>query len=395
MKKSIRFFFISLLLYQVSNWLQNTTLNFYVYSKTESTLSVGVVQFLQYSPLLFLPFFGGILIDKFDKYKMLIFTQFSLMILSFLLYLFAIGSTNNVMLSIFFAVMFIGILKAFDIPLRQAIIAHLVSTDKLKSAISIYSTIVNFSRFMGPFLFGMITYIFSIELGFLISALLLFLNVYFLISLKEHIQYTGQSRVHNNSIFSAISFISERKDVRNIFIFVLVMGIFGWYFYILLPEYVYKILHLSPSVYGYLTSLSGIGSIFGAFLPVILKDVHTYFLMRLGVLVYALGISLWFLSIYFYPLLGLGTFLNGYGLSLFYTSANAEVQLATQKHIKGRVLSLYTSIFIGSQPLSFIIGAFLNRYLGMQITLLLAILACITLYIFIRENTKDTPFQAP
>lgn len=392
MRKSTALFFVSLFLYQASNWLQNTTLNFYVYSKAGSTLSVGIVQFLQYLPLLFLPIFGGILIDKFDKYRMLLFTQFTLMTLSFLLYSVAKDDINSTLLNVFCVVVPMGILKTLDIPLRQTVMAHLVSTDKLRNATSFYSTIVNFSRFIGPFLFGITVSIFSVRSGFLISALLLIPNVFLLSLLKEHIKSGGKTPTSGN-VFSAISFLLQRKDVRNIFVFVFTVGIFGWFFYVLLPEYIYKILNLPPSAYGYLTSLSGVGSVLGSLLPLALKNVYAYTLMKLGILLYAFGTSLWFASLYFYPLLGLGIFLNGFGLSLFYACANAQVQIASPRHIKGRILSLYTSIFIGSQPLSFMIGALIHRYLGIWMTLLCVILVCITLFVFMRRKSPiGTPF---
>ena len=373
-------------MYQVSNWLQNTALNFYVYSKTGSTLSVGVVQFLQYSPLLFLPFFGGILIDKFDKYKLLLFTQFTLMILAFLLYLIAKNNTN-LLINLLFVIVPMGILKTFDIPLRQTFIAYLVSTDKLRSAISMYSTIVNLSRFIGPFLFGIIVHIFSLEASFLASALLLIPNMFFLSLLKIYIQNIQNNNKTSNfdTVFDAVNLVLKNKNMKSILISVLVIGIFGWFFYILLPEYTCKILNLSPSAYGYLTALSGIGSILGSLLPLVLKDVYT--LMKFGIFAYALGISLWFASIYFYLILGLGIFLNGFGLSLFYACANVQIQAASPRHIKGRVLALYTSVFIGSQPLSFMVGVLLHKYLGIWITLLSVILVCAILFAFVKEES--------
>jgi MFS family permease len=156
MNKNIAFFFLSLSFYQTGNWLQNTALNFSVYSSTGSTLKVGIVQFLQYAPFLFLPLIGGTLIDRLNKYMMLMFTQFTLMILSFFLYLATKNGINSVHLEVLYIVVLMGILKTFDIPLRQTVMAHLVDKDKLRNATSIYSTIVNLSRFLGPFLFGVV-----------------------------------------------------------------------------------------------------------------------------------------------------------------------------------------------------------------------------------------------
>ncbi len=384
MHRAVTLFFISLSLYQTSNWLQNTALNFYIYSKAESTLKVGVVQFLQYAPLMFLPFLGGTLIDRLDKYRMFIFTQFTLMILSFVLYLITKDDTESVLFNILCVVIPMGIMKMLDIPLRQTIMAHLVNDkDKLRNATSFYSTIVNFSRFLGPFLFGAVVTFSSAELGFLLSAILLIVNVFLLSFLKKYVRRSNTPSTYS-ALYTAI-FLIQNGDLRNIFVLALIVGLFGWFFYVLLPEYTYKILNLPPHTYGYLTSLAGVGSVLGSLSLLVLKDLRIYTLTRLGILLYALGISLWFASTHFYPLLGLATFLNGFGLSMFYTCANAQVQVSSPMQMKGKILSLYTSIFIGSQPLSFMLGALLDKYLNVWVALLCVLLVFIILALFIKE----------
>lgn len=135
---------------------------------------------------MFLPFLGGTLIDRLDKYRMFIFTQFTLMILSFVLYLITKDDTESVLFNILCVVIPMGIMKMLDIPLRQTIMAHLVNDkDKLRNATSFYSTIVNFSRFLGPFLFGAVVTFSSAELGFLLSAILLIVNVFLLSFFKK------------------------------------------------------------------------------------------------------------------------------------------------------------------------------------------------------------------
>lgn len=384
MNKNIAFFFLSLSFYQTGNWLQNTALNFSVYSSTGSTLKVGIVQFLQYAPLLFLPLIGGTLIDRLNKYMMLMFTQFTLMILSFFLYLATKNGINSVHLEVLYIVVLMGILKTFDIPLRQTVMAHLVDKDKLRNATSIYSTIVNLSRFLGPFLFGVVVSFSSVHFSFLLSALLMTASVLVLFFLRYDFQKEGKTYVVDNFL-NVIDFLFQNEGIRNIFLLTSIAGVFGWFFYVLLPEYTYNILKLPSYAYGYLTSFAGIGSVAGSLSLLVIRKLSIFMLMRVGILTYTFGTLLWFAALYFYPLLGLGIFLNGYGLSLFYACANAYVQLFSPLNIKGRLLSLYTSIFIGTQPLSFILGGLLESYLGIWRTLLFVISAYITIIFFIRR----------
>ena len=381
---SILLFYFGLVNYHVSNWLQNTAINWWAYRITGNSASVGAVQFLQYLPLLILFLWGGLLIDRTNKVLLLIFTQTFLFTFSILLFLLALLNSDSFLL-LSTAVFIMGIFKAIDIPLRQTLLANLIKGEALRGGVAVNALIVNGSRFIGPFLFGLISQMWSFPSTILASSLLIAINL----SVIPFIRFETSSGRKIGGFADGFSFIRSNKGLRSIFLLVSMVGILGWSFHTILPEYSVEVLDLPESSYGYIASFSGIGSLVGSIVVLLIKRISLNKFILISLLFNSLGLSIWFFSDLadvrsYIPLL-FSIFLIGFSLSLFYTSANATVQILTPDFIRGRVLSAYTSIFVGFQPVGHFIIGWTAYILGLRGSLyVMVFLSLLTLLMWIR-----------
>src|SRR5689334_22182348 len=134
-------------------WMQSVAQGYLVYQLTGSTFMLGVVGFAQSIPFLFLALFGGMLADRFERRRLMVWTQTGLMLLAFLLAFLTLTGIVTVWQVLAIALAN-GVVNAFNVPVRQSIISDLVDKEHLANAIAMNSTQVQLSRTLGPALAG-------------------------------------------------------------------------------------------------------------------------------------------------------------------------------------------------------------------------------------------------
>ncbi|MEP7081584.1 MAG: MFS transporter [Chloroflexota bacterium] len=346
----------------IGTWMQQVSLPWLVLALGGTPIQLGLVAVLQFGPSLALAPFGGVLADRIDKRKALIGTQIAASVQA--LVLFVLTATGVVQIPMVYAMAFvIGLINAVDMPVRQALSAELVPRHLLANAIALNSMAFNSARVVGPALAGVIIALGSALTGSDIAGVAMNLGINtvtyagvltaLLRMNPREIRRPKQPDRHPPVLHSLAE--GMRYAVRTplvLWSLVLLGGIaaFGFNFQILLPLFSTEVLKLRADGYGLLYAGMGVGALAGSLTLAFMRQRRAITLMLGGGVVFALllvGIGLsrevWIAG----PLV----LLSGYFSMLMINTINATVQANVTDALRGRVMSLYVTVFAGSAPL--------------------------------------------
>jgi MFS family permease len=346
----------------IGTWMQQVSLPWLVLALGGSPIQLGFVAVLQFGPAMILAPFGGVLADRIDKRHALMATQAAAA--GQALVLFALTATGVVEIwMVFVMALWLGLVNAVDMPLRQALAADLVPRNLLANAIALNSMAFNSARIVGPALAGVIIAIGTAATGSATAGVAVNLAVNtvtysgVLIGLlrmnPREIRRPERPERHPpvlHSLREGVAYAVRTPMV--LWCLVLLGGIaaFGFNFQILLPLFATQVLGLEADGYGLLFAALGIGSLSGSLTLAFMHQRRSIPLMLGGGTAFALilvGISLargvWMAA----PLIVAA----GYTSMLMINTINATVQANVPDALRGRVMSFYVTVFAGSAPL--------------------------------------------
>ena len=262
--ENFRLFFGGQSISLIGTWVQQTALSWLIYDITGSKLLLGLVAALGSLPMLLLSAFGGAIADKYPKRKILIFTQTSAMINAFILAFLVFFNLIQVWHIMIIAAIS-GIILSVDMPVRQAFYIDIVGKDDLMNAIALNSSIVNLARIVGPAIAGIIMLKCGVAWRFILNALSFIAVLYALFKLK--LLSTGIKKKTESILeytISGFTYVKNNKQIFNLMILMLVMGIFGSSCSILMPAIAKDIFSLGEKGYSLLLSANGAGALLGA-----------------------------------------------------------------------------------------------------------------------------------
>jgi len=346
----------------IGTWMQQVSLPWLVLALGGTPIQLGLVAVLQFGPSLALAPFGGVLADRIDKRKALIGTQIAAS--GQALVLFLLTATGVVQIPMVYAMAFaLGLINAVDMPVRQALAAELVPRHLLANAIALNSMAFNSARIVGPALAGVIIALGTALTGSDITGVAMNLGINTvtyagvltaLLRMNPHqIRRPKQPDRHPpvlHSLAEGVAYAVRTPLV--LWCLVLLGGIaaFGFNFQILLPLFSTEVLHLGAVGYGLLYAGMGVGALAGSLTLAFMRQRRAIALMLGGGVIFALllvGLALsrdvWIAA----PLV----LLSGYFSMLMINTINATVQANVTDALRGRVMSLYVTVFAGSAPL--------------------------------------------
>ena len=350
-------------------WMQNVAQAWLMHRLTGSALMLGLLGAAQFLPVLFLSLPAGVLIDRVDKRKLILGTQIvALLQATLLALLVAFGSiTPHVLLLLAFC---LGAVSAFDLPARQSFVIELVGREDLSNAIALNSAAFNAARVVGPAVAGAVLASFGEAACFGANAVSYLAVVLALASLRtagdeRRARQPLRERLREGraELAEGIRYGRGHAEIRNLLLILGVTTSLGFQYTTLLPIYAREILHVGEAGYGGLLSAFGLGSLLSALLMTRPHEPHELRRnLRIGLVVSGLAL-LGFAGSRIYALTAAFGFVAGFGLILFVASLNTLVQLTTEDRFRGRVMSLYTFLFIGTAPFgSFALGALAERF---------------------------------
>jgi MFS family permease len=331
-------------------WMQNVAQGWLVYQLSRSEFTLGMVGFASAIPALLISPWGGVLVDRFSKRKLMVMTQIGAMSLALILSLLTFVGWIQVWHIVLMAVC-LGAINAIDGPARQAFVVEMVGREDLPNAIALNSITFNIGRVLGPAIGGALLVSLGAAWCFLVNGLS-FLAVIASLLAMALLPHTAQ--LHHTSpwqeLKSGLSYVRDQPTIRALLLLSLILSLFGIAYVALLPAVVDKMLNRGAATYSTLNTAIGIGAMTSVLLL-------TNYGERVG-----RGRWLSFLALFFPLMLGIFAFTRNYQLAILlaallgagfigeYVLLNTLLQTQIQDVMRGRVLSLYTLTFFGFTP---------------------------------------------
>ena len=356
----------------VGTWMQQIAMSWLVYQMTQSSLQLGVVLFAGQVPALFLAPVAGVLVDRWNRHRVLLLTQTLAMMQALLLALLTwtgrIDVGQLVLLSLF-----LGVVNTFDMTTRQAFLSEMVTRRvDLGNAIALNSSMVNGSRLIGPTLAGIILAQTSADVCFLLNGLSYLAVLLALLAMRLERPRRERPTVPLwQGLREGFAYVSGFAPIRTLLLLLGLSSLAGTSYTVLLPEFTVRRLGGDAHMLAFLTAASGLGALTGALLLAWRKSVlglgrwilTALTLLGLGLLALA-GVADFMLAV-------LALFTVGLGMLVEMAASNTLLQTIVAEDKRGRVMSFYTLAFLGMAPLGSLLTAVLSACLGLPLTFLI------------------------
>lgn len=383
--RNYRLFFFGQCISVTGTWIQQVAINWLVYSLTKSALLMGIIMFAGSIPSLFLSPLAGVVVDRVNKYHVLIMLQTLFMIEALMLAILTITGIIQVWQIVLLSIL-IGITNAFDMPLRQSFVIHLIdNTEDLGNAISLNSSSMNLALLIGPAIAGTLIAMFGEGICFLINSLSYMAVITALFAMKIKLLPIYESDGTNifQEFKEGLKYVSGSLPMRNIIIYLATVSLVGMSYIILMPIFAKEILNGNAQTLGFLLSTVGIGALAGA---LYLAGKKTVLGLEKWICIASSTLGLGLIGLAFadkFLIALILLFFIGFGMVVVIATCNTLVQNIVDDDKRGRVMSLYTMAFMGTTPIGSLIGGIIAHKIGVPHTFLLAgIIMLIAAFVF-------------
>jgi len=357
-------------------WAQRVAQDWLVLTLSHNSgTALGITTALQFLPMLLFGLYGGVLADRHDKRRILIGTQVSQGILALVLGLLSVTGHAELW-HVYALASGLGLVTALDTPTRQAFVSELVGPAELPNAVGLNSATFNSARILGPAVAGVA--ISSVGTGwvFLGNAVSYLAVLAGLLMMRSSELFVSARQPRTpGQLVEGVRYVRSRPRMLVPILLVFMIGTFGLNFQITLSLIAKGTFHTGAGSFGLLTSALAVGSLLGALGSARrpgLPRLRTMLVAALafGVLELACGFAptFWTLALLLVP--------TGAAVLTFTTTANAIVQLGAEPQVRGRVMALYLTVFIGGTPIGAPLIGVLAEYAGPRSSLWLGGVVC-------------------
>lgn len=376
--RNYRLFYLGQFISLIGTWMQQIAVSWLVYRMTNSVFLLGMVGFISQFPTFLISPFAGVWSDRVNKYRILIWTQILSMIQALTLAALVLSGRITVWQIILLSLL-LGCINAFDVPARQAFIIEMINDRKdLGNAIALNSAMFNGTRFIGPFIAGILIAAVGEGICFLINGLSYIAVIAALLAMQ--IVYV-KKEIYKASLFEefrdGFEYVFGNPKMRSILLLMALTSIMGVPFIVLMPAFAKDILHGGPHTLGFLMSSLGAGALLGAFY--LASRVNVKGLRKnipLAVCVFGLGLIGMSLSRFLWIALLL-TFLVGFGMMIQIASSNTWLQTNVDDDKRGRMISFFAVSFLGMAPFGSLLAGSIAGSMGVGLTLFIGGICCI------------------
>jgi MFS family permease len=349
--------------------MTNVAISWLVYRMTGSPFLLGVVAFSSQIPSFVLAPIAGVLIDRWDKRKLIMGAQVMAMAQALALALLTFTGIIQIW-HIIILRLFQGLVNALDIPARQAFIVDMVEDkNDLGNAIALNSSMFNGARMIGPAIAGVIIALIGEWLCFFLDSLSYLAIIFALISMNfMPKQSQDNKKPLSHGLREGASYAFGFEPIRAILLIVALLSIFGYPYLVLMPVFAKDILAGGPHALGFLMGATGLGAVAGAIFMASRKTVVGLGkVMVFSISAFGIGIVLFSLSRNLYLSIALLLF-TGFGMMVQMASANTLLQTIVDDDKRGRVMSFYAMSFMGLAPFGSLLAGSLASKLGAPTT---------------------------
>lgn len=346
-----RIWFAGALISNVGTWMQRTAQDWFVLTELtdNDAAAVGVTMALQFGPALLIGPVAGVIADRMPGRRLLALTQLAQAVLALALGLIIVLGVAQLWM-VYLLALGLGVATAFDAPARQTFVGELVGTADLPNAVALNSASFNTARLIGPAVAGLLTVLVGAGWVILLNVLTFGAMLATLALLRaDQLHPMSKAGRGRGQLRAGIRYVARRADLVVVFTMVFLVGTFGFNFAIFSATMARVEFGRDAADFGLLSSILAIGSVTGALLSARRERP------RLRVIVLAsLGFAGSMVVAALMPtfeLFAVALIAVGYFALTMITSANAYVQTTTRASIRGRVMALYLTIFMGGTPI--------------------------------------------
>jgi MFS family permease len=374
--RNFRLFYSGQLISLVGTWMQAVAQDWLVLELTNDPLALGVVAAAQFVPVMILGLFGGLAADVVPKRLGLMVTQGSACILALILGVLVLNGHVQVW-QVMAMAFCLGIVNAFDMPIRQSFVVEMVSRDDVASAVALNSAAFNAARVVGPAIAGLLIGFIGIAPLFLLNSAsyLVVIAGYLLMDVRQlhtpiprHLDRSVRGIV--DPLVEGLRYVRATPVILLCIALIGVVSLFALNFPVFGPLVARDVLHGGAETYGFLMASAGAGSLVSA-LMLAFGGRATLGRVFLGGTLAGIGVlgagmsSMLLVSMALLALVGWSTVAIG-------ATSNTIIQLAVPDALRGRVMSVYTTVFAGATPIGSLLMGGLAGRIGVTATMALA-----------------------
>jgi MFS family permease len=374
--RNFQLFVAGQLISLTGTWMQNVAQSWLVYRLTGSSLLLGSVGFASQIPVFLLAPIGGAVADRYNRQRIVISTQAASMALAFILA--GLTLTGRVQVwHIFVLAASLGVVNAFDIPARQAFLVEMVGREDLINAIALNSSMFNGARIVGPAIAGVLVASVGEGWCFFINAVsyiavitgLLMMNVKF--SRPVHIASPLEQ------IKEGFRYVRNTAPIRDLLLLLGLVSLVGMPYAVLMPIFADRILHGGARGLGILMGASGIGALIGALALASrtgLSGLGRWIVVStagfgISLILFAWSRVFWLSVVLLVPV--------GMSMMVEMASSNTLIQSMVPDRLRGRVMAVYSMMFMGMAPFGALFAGALADRVGAPVTLTIGAVACL------------------
>lgn len=356
----------------IGTWMQKTAVSWVIYSQTHSKFMLGLTLFASMFPSFVFSILGGVVSDRYNRYKVLLFTQIASMVQALTLTALIFFKHYSVWEIIALSAL-LGIINAFDVPARQSLVYEMIGNKSdLPNALALNSSMVNLSRLIGPGMAGLVLEKFGEDICFGLNAISFFAVIASLLMMKLP-KYIPKSRTNNlfGELKEGFTYIKQTPSIAFVLIMLALISLLVLPFSTLIPVYAKDIFKGNASTFGVIDSVIGLGAFCGAiFLASLKPGKNLRKILAINTLIFGAGLVL-FAYTTFYPIALVFAAVLGFGMMAQITISNTLIQTTVDPAMRGRVISFYAMAFFGMQPLGGLLIGISSEWIGTPNTVLI------------------------
>lgn len=376
--RNYRLFFGGQTVSLIGTWITRIATSWLVYRLTGSVLLLGVVGFCGQIPTLVLAPFVGVLVDRWNRHRILVVTQVLSMLQSFALAGLSFAGIITVR-DVLLLQMAQGIINAFDTPARQSYVVEMIDDRAdLPNAIALNSSMVNLSRVIGPSIGGVIIAAVGEAWCFFIDGVSYIAVIASLLAMHVVLrQRAATTTAMSEELRDGFRYVSRFPPVRSALLLLALVSTMGMPYSVLMPAIATKVLHGGSHTLGFLMTATGLGALAGAFYLASRRTVVGLGrVIAFAACTFGAGLVLFSLSRSF-VLSMIVLPIAGAGMMVTMASTNTVLQTIVEEHLRGRVMAFYGMAFLGTAPIGSLIAGVVADRIGPTNTITLGGLACI------------------
>jgi MFS family permease len=381
--RNFRLFFVGQFISLTGTWMQSVAQSWLVYRLTGSVVLLGMIGFASQIPVFLLTPIGGTAADRYNRHRILLVTQSIAMVLAFILAFLTLTDRIEIW-HLFVIASGFGLANAFDIPARQAFAVDMVGKEDLINAIALNSSMFNGARIVGPAIAGLLVAAVGEAWCFFGNAVsyIAVLSGLLMMRITPVLRQPTGSPLAN--IAEGFGYVIRTKPVLALLLLLGLVSLMGMPYSVLMPIFAEEILRGDSSTLGFLMGASGTGALAAAL--VLASRKHVFGLGRwvmlacggfgISLILFSFSRSFWLSALLLVPV--------GFAMMTQMSSSNTLIQAMIPDELRGRVMAVYSMMFMGMAPLGSLLAGTLAGIIGAPETVALGGIVCVVAAVVFR-----------